>query len=493
MSVPLSFLTLLAIFGKDHRRLVQVILLYSVLAPAAIWFSDSNRTVVFAAYIPFVFACPLLLALTIRWALKSRNPLQMVSSAIMLALFSGGVLDWLRLGGKTEFEGVYISVYTYAGMLVTIGLLLMIRLAAALLQSQRTEHALEEQVAQRIAYEVTENIPIGTFTITVAANGAEPYFSFVSRRFLKLMGLNEDESNRKLCDIFVHVHPGDVDSFVQLYTQAFAHRRDLSARLRILTGGTTRWVHLESAPRARSDGSTVWEGVLIDETEQVQVREAAERDRAALQANLVEQSRQQEREQLLRDVHDGFGSQLASVRMMVERGHIAPAALPDYLQELSADLYLVVGALGQTDITLAEAMYDLRYRVERRFTGHDIRFQWEIDLDAMPALSSRTNLQILRIMQEALHNAIRHADAHQIVLSACYDELADVLTISVRDDGNGIPEEPHRGRGLSNMAHRAREIGARLSVTPLSAGTAVQLQLERVSKAPDMAEASGAK
>jgi signal transduction histidine kinase len=481
VSVPLSFLTLLAIFGKDHRRLVQVIVLYSVLAPIAIWFSDSNRTVAFSAYIPFVVACPFLLLLAIRWALKSRNPLQLISSAIMLILFSGGVLDWLRLGGRTQFEGVYFSVYSYAGMLVAIGLLLMVRLAAALLQSQRMEAVLEKQVAQRIAYEVTENIPIGTFTITISAPGAEPYFSFVSKRFLKLMGLDETYPDRKVIDILARVHPDDKDSFTRLYSRAFSERQAFSGRMRILANGQTRWVQIEFAPRARSDGSTVWEGVLIDETEQVLAREAAERDRAALQANLVEQSRQQEREQLLRDVHDGFGSQLASVRMMVERGHITPAALPDYLHELSADLYLVVGALGQTDVTLEEAIYDLRYRVERRFAGYDIRFHWHIDLQNVPAISSRTNLQILRIMQEALHNAIRHASAHHITLTAHYDKGQDVLSVCVCDDGGGIPDEPQRGRGLSNMTHRAREIGARLSVTSLTTGTSVDLRLENLS------------
>jgi signal transduction histidine kinase len=477
MSVPLSFLTLLAIFGKDGRRMVQLLLGYTLAVPIAIWLSGNNRSLVFALYLPLVLSCPVMLFMAVRWTWQSRHLLQAVATLMMFILFGGGVVDWMRLGGQAAFDGIYFSSYTYSGMLVTIGLLLTSRLAAALVQSQKLGAVLEQQVAERIAYEVTENIPVGTFTLTSAPGQSRPRLAFLSRRFLQITGLSASQVGRHVRQALAIVHPEDRTMLARWYADAARYQRPFAVRVRILVAGATRWVNIESAPRLRADGSTVWEGVLIDETEQVKAQEAAERDRAALQEHLMAQTRLQEREQLLRDVHDGFGSQLASVRMMVEKGRIPPDKLPAYLQEVSADLHLVVDTLGPSEITLADAIYDMRYRISRRFEGGGIQFHWNVMLDALPPLSSRTILQILRIMQEAVHNAIRHAEAQHITLSAEYDAAHHQLQVTIRDDGVGLPQPLRAGRGMGNMQQRAREIGADWEIRATHPGTVVALRL----------------
>lgn len=183
-------------------------------------------------------------------------------------------------------------------------------------------------------------------------------------------------------------------------------------------------------------------------------------------------------------MHDGFGSQLASVRLMVEKGRITPEQLPAYLQEVSADLHLVVDTLSPTGITLEEALHDMRYRMERRFAGAGPQLAWQMALASMPALSSRTILQILRILQEALHNAIRHAQAQHIVLRAVYTPAQRRLLLSVEDDGRGLSETLRPGRGLSNMRHRAREVGGTLAITATQPGTCVSLEMTIPDEGP---------
>jgi signal transduction histidine kinase len=73
-------------------------------------------------------------------------------------------------------------------------------------------------------------------------------------------------------------------------------------------------------------------------------------------------------------------------------------------------------------------------------------------------------LHLLRIVQEAIHNAMRHSGAGQIWIRAEHDPSSACLRLSVRDDGCGLPPGLPQGRGLSNMQHRAREIGARLDL-----------------------------
>lgn len=67
-------------------------------------------------------------------------------------------------------------------------------------------------------------------------------------------------------------------------------------------------------------------------------------------------------------------------------------------------------------------------------------------------------LQLLRITQEAVTNAIKHAQAKNITVSAVFDAQAG-LTLSIADDGVGFSGSVKSGRGLNNMKKRAQIIG----------------------------------
>jgi signal transduction histidine kinase len=85
-------------------------------------------------------------------------------------------------------------------------------------------------------------------------------------------------------------------------------------------------------------------------------------------------------------------------------------------------------------------------------------------------------LQILWIIQEALTNALKHANAQTIKISACYTDN-ELLAISVVDDGQGLPVDIQLGQGLLNMKKRARELGAQHELISLHRGTRVLLVL----------------
>jgi len=208
----------------------------------------------------------------------------------------------------------------------------------------------------------------------------------------------------------------------------------------------------------------------------------AEREQALKQAYErltaaeVERSRTAERERLLQDMHDGFGSQLAGARLRIERGALTQGQVAILLQECLDDLYLVVDTMSNEAGSLRDAIVDWRYRCERRLVEQPIRVDWQIELDACPPLAQRLILQLLRIMQEALSNGLKHARAGHITLQAVY-RADGQLHIAVTDDGIGIPESVTQGRGLGNMHSRARELGGELSVSRLARGTRVSLIL----------------
>lgn len=462
-ATPLAMLTLLAIFNKLSPRYVLVLAGYAVLGPLLLWLSGTSRTLAVVMFLPLLALSPVLLVQSVRWAYKDRNLMRVTAIGMILTLLIAGLWDWLRLAGQTRFDGNYFFPYTYSAVLMVLGVLLFPSLAAALRQTRKDHAELKLRSAERMAYEVTEHIPVGTFTLVHRSNLTRGKFLFASHRFRQIVGLDLKTLLSDSRVLLECVHPEDREVLRPLLEQGEPNPVRLSLRLQ--HPQSLRWVSLEAVPRQLPDGSTLYEGVLVDETESVLARQEAEKTRAQLQQQQLEQLRVREREQLLRDMHDGFGSQIASVRMMAEKGKIRPEDFTRVLQEIASDLHLVVDTLGQLDIRLADALVDMQYRMGRRFgvSGMPV-LQWKIELEGLPHLSSRTILQILRLIQEALNNALKHAQARHIRIEVLYQKPDGELAVSVCDDGKGMGDSPSRGRGINNMKHRAREIGATLVI-----------------------------
>jgi two-component system nitrate/nitrite sensor histidine kinase NarX len=92
--------------------------------------------------------------------------------------------------------------------------------------------------------------------------------------------------------------------------------------------------------------------------------------------------------------------------------------------------------------------------------------------------------QLIRIVQEALSNVRKHADAHTVSILGCQE--GDEILIEVRDDGQGFTPEGVDGSfhyGLLGMRERAESIGADFQITSqLGAGTVVTLRMPAVIK-----------
>ena len=83
--------------------------------------------------------------------------------------------------------------------------------------------------------------------------------------------------------------------------------------------------------------------------------------------------------------------------------------------------------------------------------------------------------ELLRIAQEAIHNAVRHANPTLIAVSLRWD--APNLVLQVKDNGSGIsrgPQDKNEGFGLGNMRARATQIGGKLDIcTAAGRGTSI--------------------
>lgn len=206
---------------------------------------------------------------------------------------------------------------------------------------------------------------------------------------------------------------------------------------------------------------------------------------AALEANhqrLRELERQQvlvaERERIMRDMHDGMGGHLVSTLSMVEAGRVNQQHIAESLREALDDLRLMIDSLDpvEGDLSLALGMY--RTRLEPRLVGSAVRIDWQVrDVPLIADFSPEKVLQVLRIIQEAVTNVLKHANANTLTVSTGEADDSHQVFIEVRDDGQGFGEHSKPGRGLANMRQRAQSINAEIETTSSVQGSRVRLWL----------------
>lgn len=199
---------------------------------------------------------------------------------------------------------------------------------------------------------------------------------------------------------------------------------------------------------------------------------AEEKQRALIETNA------RQREQLMREMHDGLGSQLTTTLYAARREDTPREELATHLQETLQDLRLMMDSLQVFDGDVATLLGQLRYRMERRLQAAGLELVWQVDdLPDFPEMTPQDALNLQRIVQEALTNVIKHAQASRVTLST---QLVNnqALKICICDNGRGFnPEEASQGRGLDNLFHRASELGSQLKITTQPKGQGCQLEL----------------
>ncbi|RZL31651.1 MAG: histidine kinase, partial [Rubrivivax sp.] len=107
-----------------------------------------------------------------------------------------------------------------------------------------------------------------------------------------------------------------------------------------------------------------------------------------------------------------------------------------------------------------------------------LTLEWQMaDMPPLPWLEPALALQVLRLIQEAMTNVIKHAQARTLSLSA--RQAGDALEVRIDDDGCGFDSNaPRAGQGLASMRLRAEALGAALDWASVrGAGTQVSLRL----------------
>ncbi|MGB9198290.1 MAG: DUF4118 domain-containing protein [Terriglobales bacterium] len=242
----------------------------------------------------------------------------------------------------------------------------------------------------------------------------------------------------------------------------------------------SRWTTLRDA----KGEVTGWLEINTDVTWQKKSEEAARR----LGGRLL-QLQDEERRKFARELHDGVGQYLASIKIFVE-GAMRTGTLSHEQRELLAQSVDAVDRCLIETRTVSHLLHPplldeagLASAIQWYAEGFSGRSGIDLDLSLQPDLSrlpSEVEITLFRVLQEGLSNIHRHSGASRAAVSISIQDRQ--VRMQIADSGCGIPEQRLRqwremgaplGVGMAGMVERTRELGGSFDVQSDETGTTV--------------------
>ncbi len=183
----------------------------------------------------------------------------------------------------------------------------------------------------------------------------------------------------------------------------------------------------------------------------------------------------EERERIMRDMHDGVGGQLVTVLnlLQTQTGEVFNRAAQRVSRSL-IDLHFVIDSLDPEQSDLPTLLGTMRMRLAEQIESAGIQLEWAVtDLPEVSQMTPGRCLHVMRIVQEAITNAIKHSGGQSLCVAT--GETGRKVFIDIIDNGTGIGHPDIQGHGLSNMQYRASMLGAELELISSDKGTRVRL------------------
>jgi signal transduction histidine kinase len=220
-------------------------------------------------------------------------------------------------------------------------------------------------------------------------------------------------------------------------------------------------------------------------------------------------AREEARRRLRRDLHDGLGPALGAITLKLdaarnllvsnpERADKMLLELKGQTQAAIADIRRLVYELrppALDDLGLASALREHAAQLgSLNFPEGNPQMSITVDIpDDVPPLSAAVEVAAFRIVQEALNNVVRHANARNCAVRLSINgdlSLTGALIIEVVDDGVGLAPERRSGVGLTSMRERAEELGGTFLAEALpGGGTRIWARLPLAKEGPLKGEA----
>ena len=214
---------------------------------------------------------------------------------------------------------------------------------------------------------------------------------------------------------------------------------------------------------------------------------AAKQEQQITSIRSMLEGQDRERTRIARDLHDGLGNMLSTVKASMERlqylvsGQQAEKAYSrasEMIDEACTEVRKIAYEMmphALEKLGLRKALEDLVFEMDR---NHD----FEVSLNVFgpeQVLDDSTNIMLYRIVQEAFNNIIKYAAAKEVIVQMTYGE--HWLNLTIEDDGKGFDVNEltdNKGMGLKSIAFRTQYIGGEYEINSHpDQGTSVSINL----------------
>jgi PAS domain S-box-containing protein len=338
---------------------------------------------------------------------------------------------------------------------------------------RRSEGYLAE--AQRLAHS-------GSWALDVRTGDA-----FWSQEMFRILGYDREKTKPSLSRFLARIHPEDrlrVEQAVKEETTGSS--TDVVSDYRIvLPDGTIKHLHAIAHPVINESGEVVEVvGTSMDVTE----RKLAEEALSTLSQRLIE-AQEEERTRIARELHDDINQRLALLAVNLDRlkqdlppsEHQTKRRIEEanrHVRTLGSDIQALSHRLHSSKLEymgLAAASASLCRELSER-QNVQIDFHSE---DIPNKLPPEVALCLFRVLQEALHNAVRHSGARRFKVSLT--SALSEIQLTVHDSGVGFDPEKAvsgQGLGLTSMRERLKLVDGQLSIdSKLRGGTTIQARI----------------
>ncbi|QOD60177.1 sensor histidine kinase [Polaribacter haliotis] len=207
---------------------------------------------------------------------------------------------------------------------------------------------------------------------------------------------------------------------------------------------------------------------------------------------------QEQRLRISRDLHDNIGSQLTFIISSVDNLKFVTkdantklknklAGISSFTTETIYELRDTIWAMNKNEITVEDLHTRILSFIEKaKNATENIDFIVNYNINKNEAFSSLEGMNIFRVIQEAINNAIKYAQASKIEINI--DKKENQFLISVIDNGIGFDiNSVELGNGLSNMEKRMSEIGGTVKIdSKLEIGTIINIETSQKNTANDV-------
>ena len=197
----------------------------------------------------------------------------------------------------------------------------------------------------------------------------------------------------------------------------------------------------------------------------------------AAASQITEKARREERNHMVRELHDGMGAHLMSAIALAEH-QPNPQQVQSALRAALVEMRMLVHSVDGKSRSLQQVMGGLREHLEPTIENAGLRLNWQVELAAgEPVLEITGQLHFTRIVQECIANIIKHAQASCVTVStAVRDSFIDVV---IADDGaeEWQVDSVRAGAGTQNIAYRIEQLGGHFELSRKGGGTVARISV----------------